>query len=473
MEVRREPRDGCRGAHVAHHSVDWRARLKKQGVVVVGSALIVVAVGGSIILSMLGGEGDAMRVVTVGRSPLALAIDTRSGHIFVANYNDGRPPGTVSMLDATDGALRRTIPVGMFPRGVVVDEQRTRAFVMDTAAPSSSAKAGVSVIDTRSGQLRQQLPFNTTPTLLDIDPTAGRVFVGLPRGVGPFTSPPTGQIQTLDTTTGRRVRTVFLNFVPRASAVDERRGRLFLVGTGRGGVGYLAMLDTRNGRMLETTAVGVAPSVVAVDTQQDHVFVGDLGRPTSACAAPSGSCKMVSTVSMLDARNGHVLRTVGVGQNPLSMVIDQYTHRVFAVNRGNNQGDRGTVSVLDSRSGRVLQTNTVGESPLGAAVDIRHSHVYVANGNSGTVSIIDARNGRFLGNLRVAEGPLAVAVDERTDRVFVSSADVSDSIPMAYRPDRGIFDVIGYLGNALVRQARVLRKGRTGTVSMFDTRTVP
>jgi len=34
--------------------------------------------------------------------------------------------------------------------------------------------------------------------------------------------------------------------------------------------------------------------------------------------------KMISTVSMLDARNGHVLRTVGVGQNPLSMVIDQH-----------------------------------------------------------------------------------------------------------------------------------------------------
>jgi len=63
-----------------------------------------------------------------------------------------------------------------------------------------------------------------------------------------------------------------------------------------------------------------------------------------------------------------------------------------------------------------------------------------------------------------------VAVDERTDRVFVSSADVSDISPTAYRPDHSIFDLIGYLGSSLKHQVRVLRKGRTGTVSMFDTR---
>lgn len=450
--------------------------MKTQGAVVVGSALIIAAVGGLIILASLGSEGDAMRVVTVGRSPLALAIDTRAGHVFVVNYDDGRPSGTVSMLDAADGALRRTIPVGVTPHGVVVDERRARAFVIDTAAPWMSAKAGVSVIDTQSGQQRQRVPLSTTPTLLDIDPTAGHifvglpVFVGLPNGTGLFTSRPTGRIQILDEMTDHLVRTIPLSFTPRASAVDERLGRLFVVGTRQGGGGYLAMLDTRNGRMLGATAVGTAPSVVAVDTQQGHVFVGNLGSPTSVCATLSGSCNVLGIVRMLDARTGRVLRSVKVGWNPLSMVVDEYTHRVFTINRGNDQSNSGTVSVLDSRSGQVLRTTIIGESPLGAAVDTRRSHVYVANGNSATVSILDARNGRLLGNLHVTEDPLAVAVDERTDRVFVSSADVSDISPTAYRPDRSIFDLIGYLGSSLKHQVRVLRKGRTGTVSMFDTR---
>jgi len=212
---------------------------------------------------------------------------------------------------------------------------------------------------------------------------------------------------------------------------------------------------------------------VAVDTRQGHVFVGSAGPGPGTCAFQGGFCALGS-VSMLDIRDGHVLHTVNVGQNPASIVTDEQTQRVFAVSAGANQSDIGTVSVLDARTGALLRTTTVGYGAAGAAVDVRRARVYVANGNSGTVSVLDARNGQLLGALRVTAGPLAVAVDERTDRVFVSSADVSGGIAQTHQASsRSVMDQIGFLEAEVSNEMRVLRKGQMGTVSVFDAQKAP
>ncbi len=145
------------------------------------------------------------------------------------------------------------------------------------------------------------------------------------------------------------------------------------------------------------------------------------------------------------------------------------------MNMGNNQGDGGTVSVLNARSGRLLRTTAVGYQPYGAAVDVGRNRVFVSNGGDATISILDARDGHTRGTWRVVSGPGAGAVDERTDRVFVNSNDVSDGSPNYYIPDcrRSISAQIGCVVRSVSYQARELRKGRTGTVSMFDASTAP
>lgn len=219
--------------------------------------------------------------------------------------------------------------------------------------------------------------------------------------------------------------------------------------------------------------MGSAPLSLAVDSIQDRVFVGDAGR--AVCTARMSYCRMFSTVSTLDGRTGRLLRTVGVGQNPNNMVVDEATGRVFAMNMGNNQGDGGTVSVLDARSGQLLRTTTVGYQPNGAAVDVGRNRVFVSNGGGATISILDARDGHMRGTWRVVSGPGAVAVDERTGRVFVNSNDVSDGSPNYYIPLAcgGPFGRIGCVMRSLAYGARELRKGRTGTVSMFNAATAP
>jgi len=456
-----------------------RVSMRIRGAVIGGVALVAAVAGGSAVLAQP--TTDAMRVVTTGRSPLVLALDARAGHVFAVNYNDGSGPGSIDVLDATSGDLQRVIPTGMFPHAMVVDERHGRAFVLNADAPSRRMGTSLSVVDTRAGREIRKVPLaGASMTLtLAIDHATGHVFLDQPSGParrlpnGSIQYAPNDRLQILDAATARPIRTIPLGFSPIATVVDERHGRVIAIGRAKSGTGRAVALDTRDGHTLWATTVGLAPLSVAVDTRQDRVFMGDSGR--AVCTARMGYCRMLSTVSTLDGRTGQLLRTAGVGQNPNTIVADEATGRVFALNEGNNEGDIGTVSVLDARDGHVLRTTTVGDQPNGAAVDTRHGRVFVADGGSGTVSVLDARDGHLRGTWRVVDGPGAVVVDSQTDRVFVSSNDVSNGSASYYIPlaCRGPLGRLGCMVQSLAYGARELRKGRTGTISVFDASTAP
>ena len=66
-----------------------------------------------------------------------MAVDARHAHLLVTNVGAmdrmGTPlgPGRVSVLDTRSGAVRRTVPVGIAPGDVAVDERAGRALVLN------------------------------------------------------------------------------------------------------------------------------------------------------------------------------------------------------------------------------------------------------------------------------------------------------------------------------------------------------
>ncbi len=444
-----------------------RFSMRVRGTIIIFVALAAAVAGGSAVVAEP--TTDATRVVTVGRTPVALALDAHAGHTFVITLGDGGASGAATMLDASDGTVRRTTPIGDFPHAVVVDDARSRAFIATSAVAGRPVRAGVTILDTRSGLIRGRTLVGASPSFLAIDRSMGRVFAGTPYRVM------RGRIQVLNVTTGRTIKTITLGFNPEAMAVDERRGRAFVIGPDPAYRGRLALLDTRGGRVLRTvTLAGYASSALAVDARRDHAFVATLAGSTRACATPGGVCHTPGTVLMLDARTGRALHATPVGDNPSTVLVDERAGRVFVVNNGTNGEDIGTVNILDAATGRLVRSTTVGFLPEGAAVDTRRGRVYVANSHSGTMSVLDARGGQLLGTMRVVVGPGPVAVDDRTGRVFVASADVSDGGSGVDRPvGSGLFEQIGFISRSIANEARELRKGRTGTVSTFDARTAP
>jgi len=96
---------------------------------------------------MSAAAGAIVRTVTVGPHPFVMAVDGRSSRVFVtslgamdaAGHLTG--PGSVSVLDAQSGMLLRTVPVGVEPAVIAVDERAGRAFVVNVAGDSHDTLA--------------------------------------------------------------------------------------------------------------------------------------------------------------------------------------------------------------------------------------------------------------------------------------------------------------------------------------------
>jgi YVTN family beta-propeller protein len=127
--------------------------------------------------------GALLGTTPVGRAPQALAVDGRTGRVFVVNMGDG----TVSVLDARSGAFLRTVTVGANPSAVAVDERSGRLFVALAGATNSDGvfmNAGsVRVLDARSGSILHTVALGPDPTAIAVDETTGRVFVASAGGL--------------------------------------------------------------------------------------------------------------------------------------------------------------------------------------------------------------------------------------------------------------------------------------------------
>ncbi len=345
--------------------------MKRRALWLIGAGTLLVA--GAAYGTIWGGNGsallDPLATAAVGRGPVAIALDDRTGRAFVVNYLDT----TISVLDTRRGRVVRTLGLNLRGRG-----ERLASIAVDTRISQAYAASwGFAVGPTTSA-------FVSTITILD----ARRAVV-----VKAVSRP-------------GRVRDV---------AVDEPGGRVFVLTDGNAAAnGAVSALDAASGALLYAVPVGSSPVALAIARQAGRLLVVNQGQPHAFMAA--------GTVSVLDARTGRLVRRVPVGPRPMGIVVDERTGRAFI---SNNVG--GTISVFDTRAGLLLATRAVGPAPDAMAVDQQAGHLFVADVEANTVSMLDARTGSVLRTVRVGIRPLVVAVDARAHRVLVAN-DVSGTV---------------------------------------------
>jgi len=382
-----------------------------------GSRIYTVA--GLALLAALAGAGVAahrpdapalLRTVPLGIGwtggvvgPGGIAVSSETGHVFVAGgYN-----GTVSMLDGGSGRVLHTEAVTAAPSTIVVDERVGRVYVLDDQNPE------MSVLDARSGRLLNTVTLsdpvlsyqNISPPV--VDARTDRVFVARYGGADGK-----GYVDVLDARTGNLLRVAPVGKYTEAAALDERTGRVFALNQehrdsrcqclplGRGSV---SVLDARDGRVLRTIAVGTGPTTVAVDAAANRVFV--VNQPWTG----NGS------VSALDAVSGQVVHTVSLGRSPGQPVVDIRDAYVLVP-------DRRGVNVLDARDGRLLRTVPIGADKYGnpatlEAVDEQRGRVVAVNA-AGT-HVFDVRSGAIVRDYPAMDG--VAALDQRSGRVVVTT----------------------------------------------------
>lgn len=286
-------------------------------------------------------SGAILRHVALGAAvgsattPLALAVDPQRGRIFVGGQ------GIVWLLDATSGALRRTIPsVTVDAQGLAVDERSGHLMVAGAgtltvfdvrrAAPLYSLSIGpvssrlyaaafgalgvvasqrdrtVSLVDLSTGQVRRRVLLDANPahslTSLVIDPDTARAYVGV---VG-------GAICVIALRQDHPAWTWRLGGaagIPIVAAVVQRVQRIVVLGATADRISFL---DERNGRTVSTSLAGTWPYVVAIDQARARTFVADM-----------------NGVAIYDTRRGWPRRRLPLSGLPYAITVDERTGHVF------------------------------------------------------------------------------------------------------------------------------------------------
>ncbi|MCA1599766.1 MAG: hypothetical protein LC769_12285, partial [Chloroflexi bacterium] len=193
-------------------------------------------------------------------------------------------------------------------------------------------------------------------------------------------------------------------------ALDEGTERIFVLHApsmpGRDVPGRVDVLDEHTLGLVRGVAVGGVARAPVVDERTARVFVAS---------------QHTGAVSVLDARDGRLLRTVLAARGPLgptpAPVVDDAPGRVFFA----ADTARDNLTMLDTRSGSVSRRFTAGAFPQVIALDRGNGRVLVASG--GSVAVLDARDGWPLRTAPLIGTLHTLLVDESAHHAFASYSD--------------------------------------------------
>ena len=316
----------------------------------------------------------------VGYDPYAVAIDSATHDVYTANLNDdGSGLGTVSVVaesgDARTGTVISTIPVGFFPAAVAVDSSTHQVYV-------ANQDGDLSVID-GSGDARRDTviatihlgAFLTGPVA--VDPGSHDVYVG----VG---TPNGGEMAVVDESggarTGRVISTTPIQSV-QGIAVDPTTHTVYVTGFFPDVVSVVDESgDARTGTVTARYPVGNEPGDVAVDPVTHDVYVvdGDVEHSAIYVLDESG-----------DAEHG-TIRPLSLGgwpQSALDVAVDPSTHEVHV----SSPTLTGPLWLIDGAHGAAAARLTAAIPVVangGITVDPSTHAVYVTDRDNSTVSAL-------------------------------------------------------------------------------------
>jgi DNA-binding beta-propeller fold protein YncE len=196
-------------------------------------------------------------------------------------------------------------------------------------------------------------------------------------------------------------------------------------------------IDTASGRLLRTAPTGVIPGAIAADDPDGRVFVAGMDERTF----PRDD---TPELTILNTR-GEVVKAstpfspcpcAGSAMSLPSIAVDSAVHRVYVVLLE-------SIVTFDATTGAplgVVAANVFGaEGTPAYAIDTVHHRVFAATGTG--VAVIDGRTGVLIRTIRLGDSERALAVDGQTDRLFVAeNAGCPSGRPSSARGGVAVFD---------------------------------
>jgi YVTN family beta-propeller protein len=271
-----------------------------------------------------------------------LAVDAPSRRLFVTRGEE------LMVIDVDSGKLLGSVPGLKRAHGVALVPAKKRGYV------SSGGDDKVIAFDLDTLKPRGEIAVNgKNPDAMLFDTASQHVFAFNGRS---------NNASVIDPATDKVVASIELPGKPELAVSDEH-GSLFVNIADKNQV---AQIDAKTGKVTETWSLGSCedPSGLAIDVQHKRLF--------SVCS----NKQMV----VLDARDGHVVATVTIGDEPDGAAFDAQTGNAFS---SNSDGTLTVVHEDDADHYHVLATVATPSRSRTIAVDAKTHHVVLPTAQFG------------------------------------------------------------------------------------------
>jgi YVTN family beta-propeller protein len=317
--------------------------------------------------------------------------------LFVTNERSG----DLSVIDAAEGEVVATVPLGKRPRGIVLSPDRRALFIALSGSPiqgppgsprrdvgpADRSADGIGEVDVAERRLRRVIQAGTDPEQLAISPDGTHLYVA---------NEDAGQLSIVSLPSGDVVARVPVGEEPEGVAVRPDGAEVYVASEETGEV-----------------------AVIAASTHEVVARVPVGHRPRSIAFSPDGSRAYVTlendgAIAEVDTGAHTRLRTIvleGSGETPrprpMGITTSADGARIFVTS-----GSFGSLfewSVSNDNRRRALP---VGQRPWGLGLNRSGRRAYTANGPSNDVSIVDVDTWRVLARVAAGTGPWGLAVLE-------------------------------------------------------------
>lgn len=248
-------------------------------------------------MTVLSGAGTVVAGAGPVGPPLGVGDDVQDGWVYVTHARSflDSPcafPVTgadyLSVINASSGAVNRTIPVGSALSGITFDATNDRLYVADASGDAVYALSG------RTGAILDRIPVGNDPQNIAVDGANGNLYV---------TNSNDSNLSVVNASTDRVVGAIPLPNVtaPFDVVYDAADARLFVDGSGNS---VVAAVDPSTGAMQYVVPVLSTPAYMVLDPLDDHVYVSSEGSASVSIVNASSSNGTVLLAKVNDGTKG-------------------------------------------------------------------------------------------------------------------------------------------------------------------------
>jgi len=340
--------------------------------------------------------------IAAGTNPVAVAVDSVSNKIYVANFGaDGNNgicqtcycAGLNGTLTVIDGATQSQTTSGFTyayqnPLDLAVNPANHMAYVTSRVfqRPTNPTCGYGGELEAFAGGTLSQT--TTAPYPSHTATASENLAVNQKTGNVYWSDWYGSSVAVLDAS-GNLVNTITLPTRPIGMAVNATTNKIY-VATDEcptctdPSSNDIVVIDGATNSVLSIISDPqvVAPAAIALNPTTNTIYVAN----GQSCS----TCPIANTIVVIDGASDSVTGTVTVGYNPSAIAVDAQTNFIYVSNVERNAGAPGSVTVINGATNATATlTDPSLVDPHRIAVNPTTNKIYVADNGSNSVTVID------------------------------------------------------------------------------------